>query len=118
MLQIDKKIIKSISFSYRYANRKQPDLRTSETDTTFHYELKIPGYVKEDFVFYIAGSNLVITTDKSKINKENEVEERRHNYCYPSAYFKMKISLPKDIVRDRISVNYINEVLIFDLFKK
>ncbi len=95
------------------------NLKVQETRTGYHYELKIPGYIREDFNFYVEGNDLVITTDKSKTSMaENSSDNRkRHHYCYPSAYFKMRIPLPSHIVSNKISVNYVDEVLSFDLFK-
>ncbi|MCR8668615.1 Hsp20/alpha crystallin family protein [Aestuariibaculum sp. M13] len=90
-----------------------------ETETSYHYELKIPGYIKDDFNFYIAGDKLVVTTERRRHNKQ--VEENtpsRHSYCYPSALVKHKFALPDDIVRNKITVEYCDEVLSFKLFKQ
>lgn len=88
-----------------------------ESETGFHYELKIPGYIKDDFNFYISGNHLVLTTDKSKCMMPDVVKSLKHSYCYPSAYFKKIIPLPNKLIKKEISVAYKDEVLSFDLFK-
>ncbi|WP_299551190.1 hypothetical protein [Seonamhaeicola sp.] len=91
--------------------------KLNETELGFHYEIKIPGYIKDDFRFYISGNNLVITTDKSKTTPATEGTHKKHNYCYPSALFKMNIALPKKPIKKKITVEYRNEILYFSLFK-
>ncbi|MBD0824370.1 Hsp20/alpha crystallin family protein [Aestuariibaculum marinum] len=107
---------------YKQELNKTPGLPKTdikETNKTYHYELKIPGYVKDDFNFYIAGDKLVVTTERRRHNKEIEPNTpSRHSYCYPSALFKHKFALPDNIVRNKITVDYCDEVLSFDLFKK
>lgn len=91
-------------------NKKEFKLK--ETEMGYHYEMEVPGYVKEDFRFYISGNNLVVTTEKEK----NSATEK-HSYCYPSALFKMKIPLPKLPVDKRITVEYRDKILYFSLYK-
>ncbi|ULC58504.1 Hsp20/alpha crystallin family protein [Flaviramulus sp. BrNp1-15] len=94
------------------------DVKIKETASKFHYELKLPGYIKEDFNFYINNSNdLVVTTDKKYGKSQEDNDGKRHSYCYPSAYFKRRLPLPENVVRNKISVDYKNETLSFDLFK-
>ena len=103
------------------SNRNASDLKIKETDSSFHYELKIPGYIKEDFNFYInSNDHLVVTTEKrNKRETVKNVDSRnnKHSYCYASAYFKRRLQLPKNVVRNEISVDYKDEILSFDLFK-
>ncbi|GAA4291359.1 Hsp20/alpha crystallin family protein [Aestuariibaculum suncheonense] len=90
-----------------------------ETEHHYHYELKIPGYIKDDFNFYIAGDNLVVTTERRRPDKTPEKNTpSRHSYCYPSALFKRKFELPDNIIRTKITVEYCDEVLSFKLFKQ
>ena len=97
--------------------KDESDLRIHETESSFHFRLKLPGYVKEDFNFYVNGNDyLVVTTEK--INKKTTLKNtHRHSYCYASAYFKRKFPMPKNVVRDKISVDYEDETLTFELFK-
>lgn len=118
MLPLNKKNSKSNSLSYRlYSlnNSKKTDYKIKETESGFRYELKIPGYIEEDFNFYRSKNNLVITTDKGCTNTSNN--KMGHSYCYPSAYFKMNIPLPNKFLKNEITFNYKDEVLHFDLFK-
>lgn len=105
----------------RYFNRnsKKAELKVLETESSYHYELEIPGYVKEDFNFYVSQDNLVLTTERSKVNQkaEDNSKNTKHSYCYPSAYFKMKIPLPSSFIKKEIFVDYKNKILSFDLFK-
>jgi HSP20 family molecular chaperone IbpA len=97
------------------------DVKITETKSSFHFKLKIPGYIKEDFNFYISNDDLVVTTEKRKIketyNMGNDAKHR-HSYCYPSAFFKRKFPLPEHIARDEIFVDYKDEVLSFELQKQ
>ncbi len=106
----------SIIFNHRAGIKSdKKELKTHETDLGYHYELKIPGYVKEDFRFFISRNDLVITTEKEK--KTIETDGTKRSYCYPSALFKMNIPLPKKAIKKEIHVDYIDEVLSFDLLK-
>jgi HSP20 family molecular chaperone IbpA len=103
---------------YKILNTTDFELR--ETNSSFHFELKLPGYIKEDFSFYISNGDLVVTTRKSKIKEAYNMasdKNTRHSYCYPSAYFKRRFQLPKNIVRDTILVDYKDGILSFDLLK-
>ena len=101
-------------------NENLSAIKFNETKSGYHFELKIPGYVKDDFYFYLRGNELVVTTERSKKTQVNDMETnkvQRHSYCYPSAFFKRTIDVPDDIVRDEIFFDYQNEVLKFDLTK-
>ncbi|GAL65907.1 hypothetical protein JCM19301_3592 [Jejuia pallidilutea] len=70
MLSLEKKDYSLTRSHNRYTSKniKNTNLRIKETESTFHYELKIPGYVKEDFNFYVSQDYLVVTTGRSKMN--------------------------------------------------
>ena len=103
-----------------FEKSKLDNLKITETETMFHYELKLPGYIKDDFIFYLSNGNLVVTTDKSNFSESAQKEnfsKKKHFYCYPSARFKMKIPLPDKPIKKEIDVDYRDEVLKFDLLK-
>lgn len=120
MLELSKKNDTLVNgYKRNLGDESKKDLKTRETDFGFHYELKISGYVKDDFNFYLNNNNLIVTTDKSK-NSNRDVQlnkSEKHFYCYPSAYFKKTIPLPKGFISNEITVNYSNGILAFDLFK-
>ncbi|PKQ46233.1 Hsp20/alpha crystallin family protein [Confluentibacter flavum] len=94
--------------------------KITETDSSYHFELKKPGYIKEDFNFYISKGNLVVTTEKRNQMNMKEIIKNKgsiHSYCYPSAYFKKEFDLPNDIVKNEIVVDYKDGLLSFDLLK-
>ena len=96
------------------------NLKVQETELGYHYELKIPGYIKEDFRFYISRNQLVVTTEKGKTKMNslgNKKNMDKHSYCYPSALFKMSIPLPRKPIEKKIAVEYRNETLHFSLYK-
>ena len=98
----------------------KPSEEITETDFSYHYELKIPGYIQDDFNFYIRDNDLVLTTGKIKKVEANENEDtkfKKHPYFYPSAYSKRHFRLPNNIIRDEILVDYKDEILSFDLIK-
>ena len=114
-----------VNSNYKNSEAINHDLDTitfTETEFSYHYEFEIPGYIKEDFYFYINSSDdLVVTTEKSKtkaVTQTSAGKITKHSYCYASAYFKRKFQLPRNVVRDEISVDYKDEILSFDLFKK
>lgn len=99
---------------------KSPKIKITETGSSYHYEMKIPGYIKEDFNFYKSKNDLVITTEKRKEIKTYEKgndNDSRHSYCYASAYFKISFHLPNNVDCVEIFVDYNNEILSFDLRK-
>ncbi|WP_370476623.1 hypothetical protein [Tamlana flava] len=112
--------LKDIAKKKLFEKSKLDNLKITETETKFHYELKLPGYIKDDFYFYLDNGNLVVTTDKSKLSEsaqEENLSKKRHFYCYPSARFKIKIPLPNKPIKKEIEVDYTDEVLKFDLLK-
>lgn len=95
-------------------------IKMTETGSGYHYEIKIPGYIKEDFNFYKIKNDLVLTTEKReeiKTDKKGNDNGSRHSYCYASAYFKISFHLPNNVDCDEIFVDYNNEILSFDLLK-
>lgn len=93
---------------------KNQHVKVTEKDDSYHFELEKHGYIKEDFTFYISKDSLIVTTEK----KQGELNNKSsHSYCYPSAYFKRRFNLPKNIFRDKILVDYKNGILSFDLLK-
>ncbi|TYA78495.1 Hsp20/alpha crystallin family protein [Seonamhaeicola marinus] len=90
------------------------ELKINETELGYHYEMVVPGYLKEDFRFYISSSNLVVTTQKEKSKDGKE----KRSYCYPSALFRVEIPLPEKPIENKITVEYRNKILNFSLYKK
>ncbi|TXE14999.1 Hsp20/alpha crystallin family protein [Seonamhaeicola algicola] len=105
----------SITTNNTKPQTKNP-LNVLETDFGFQYKLKIPGYIKDDFRFYVTKNDLVVTTQKEALKTAHTTN--KHTYCYPSALFKMNIPLPKKAIKNEISVDYKNETLSFNLYKK
>ena len=91
----------------------------NETKSGYHFELRINGYIKDDFAVYINENKLVITTksDEKNLNLTSNNNESKHSYFYASAFFKKIIQLPKDILKDDICIDYENHILSFDLLK-
>jgi HSP20 family molecular chaperone IbpA len=95
-------------------------IKFNETNEGYHFELKKPGYIKEDFNFFISKKGLVVTTEKMKNVYENqsiEHKKNKHSYCYPSAYFKMAFHIPNDTDKDEFFYDYKDGILSFDLKK-
>jgi HSP20 family molecular chaperone IbpA len=91
-----------------------------ETDESYHFELKKPGYIKDDFNFYIYKKVLVVTTEKIKDERGSQIGDGtalKHSYCYPSAYFKMELNLPNDSNKDEFFYDYKDGILTFELRK-
>lgn len=95
-------------------------VQMTETQDGYHFELKIVGYIKDDFNFYINNNDLVLTTAKRSEPSSNSLMDNKgskHSYCYASAFFKKTFHLPNDIVKDEIFVDYNNHILSIDLLK-
>lgn len=91
-----------------------------ETDECYHFELKKPGYIKDDFNFYICKKVLVVTTEKIKHAIEGQTGDSKamkHSYCYPSAYFKMEFVLPNGTNNNEFFYDYKDGILTFELRK-
>ena len=109
-------------FQYRTLKGKSnlAGIQFKETEEWYHFELKKPGYIKDDFNFFIGKNSLVITTEKVKNAEESSIEDpktMKHSYCYPSAYFKKELHLPNDILQGEFIYDYKDGVLSFDFFK-
>lgn len=95
-------------------------VQIKETDESYHFELKKPGYIKEDFNFYISKKVLVVTTEKIKDLSEGQIGDSKafkHSYCYPSAYFKMDFNLPNETNKEEFFYDYKDGILSFDFHK-
>ena len=95
-----------------------PGVQASEKIHGNHFEMKIAGYIKDDFNHYIINNKLVVTTER--IGNPNQItgtKVSKHAYCYPSALFKKTFHLPDDIEKDRIIVDYKDQILSVDLLK-
>lgn len=99
---------------------KSSRVQIKETDKGYLIELKKPGYIKEDFNFYLDKKGLVVTTEKIKITNESQTGEHKkfkHSYCYPSAYFKMAFHIPNDTDKEDFFYDYKDGILRFELRK-
>ena len=98
---------------------KSSGFHINETKNGYHFELRINGYVKDDFAVYFNENKLIITTksDEKKLNETPNNTLQKHSYCYASDFFKKTIQLPKDILKDDICIDYQNHILSFDLLK-
>ena len=92
----------------------------TESKEGYHLELKLPGYVKDDFNFFITANNdLVLTTERSKATDATRKVGNiiKHSYCYASAFFRKTFHLPNDVVKNEIFIDYKNHILSIDLLK-
>jgi HSP20 family molecular chaperone IbpA len=95
-------------------------VQMTEKQDGYHFELKIVGYIKDDFNCYINNNDLVLTTAKRSESSSNSLIDNKgskHSYCYASAFFKKTFHLPHDIAKDEIFVDYNNHILSIDLLK-
>lgn len=90
-------------------------VESSETGKAYHYCLKLPGYILDDFTCYRTDTHLVVTTEKKDQNID--AKGNRRNYCYPSALFKIHIPLPEKPISDQFDMKYEEDFLYIDLFK-
>lgn len=90
-------------------------VESSETGRAYHYCLKLPGYIMDDFTCYRTKTHLVITTEKKQTDSSLGA---KRSYCYPSAYFKIHIPLPEKAITDQFDMRYENDYLFVDLFKE
>lgn len=120
----DYKKYKSYKNEFNNDNLKEKSnssvVQIKETDEGYHFELKKPGYIKDDFNFYINKKVLVVTTERIKHGIESQTGDSKvvkHSYCYPSAYFKLAFHIPNDTDKDDFFYDYKDGILSFDLRK-
>jgi len=86
-----------------------PSVNVSETDNEIHITAELPGLDEKDLDVSLSGNNLIIRGEK----KSEEEEKGEHYYRKESSFgaFHRSISLPTNVVEDRIEATYKKGVL-------
>ena len=93
-----------------------PAVNVSETDTSYHVEVAIPGYKKEDFNIDIDNNILTISSEQKNEREEYEGKKTtRREFSYSS--FQRSFQLPENVNEDSISASYKDGILKLDLPK-
>jgi HSP20 family protein len=99
--------------------RWMPSTNISEDENSFHVEMAVPGFGKEDFTINLEKDVLTVS---SKRNKEEKNGENASN-AYRMREFGRRdfcrfFSLPESIDKDGIKAEYQNGILLITLPKK
>jgi HSP20 family protein len=75
-----------------------------ENDESYTLQLVVPGFAKEDFNVSLEESELKISAEIKKENKENTDNWTRREFATRS--FEKRFNLPEDILMDKIEAEY------------
>ena len=93
-----------------------PAVNVSETDTSYHVEVAIPGYKKEDFNIDIDNNVLTISSEQKNEKEEYDGKKAtRREFSYSS--FQRSFQLPENVNEDSIAASYKEGILKLDLPK-
>lgn len=95
-----------------------PAVNISENDDAFEVEMAAPGMQREDFRVELDGNTLVIFSEKTAEQKEEDPKKyARREFSYQS--FRRTFQLPKDVVdAENIAARYEHGVLKLHIPKK
>ncbi|MBA4852979.1 Hsp20/alpha crystallin family protein [Emticicia sp. BO119] len=93
-----------------------PAVNVSETDTSYHVEVAIPGFKKEDFNIDIENNVLTISSEQKNEKEEFEGKKAtRKEFSYSS--FQRSFQIPESVKEDAIAASYKDGILKLDLPK-
>lgn len=93
-----------------------PAVNVSETDTSYHVEVAIPGYKKEDFDIDIDNNILTISSEQKNEKEEYDGKKAtRREFSYSS--FQRSFQIPENVNEDSIAASYEDGILKLNLPK-
>lgn len=93
-----------------------PAVNLSETDTSYHVEVAIPGFKKEDLNINVDNNFLTISSEKKDEKEEKKGKKvTRREFSYTS--FQRSFQLPDNVNKANISAEYKDGILKLDLPK-
>lgn len=93
-----------------------PAVNVSETDTSYHVEVAIPGYKKEDFNIDIDNNILTISSEQKNEKEEFDGKKAtRREFSYSS--FQRSFQIPENVKEESIAASYTDGILKLDLPK-
>lgn len=96
--------------------RNIPALNIKETEDHFEVELAAPGFSKKDFEITMDDECLNISAKKTSKKEEKDDGYTRKEFSYDS--FERSLVLPESVKDEKITANYKDGILHFDLAKK
>ena len=91
----------------------RPEVNVQESDNDFKLAVAVPGYSKEDIKIKVDGNELTISSEKESESKESYLRKE-----FAVGKFERKFELPKGIISDKISAEYLNGILNISIPKK
>lgn len=85
---------------------------SSENDKSFHYELKVPGFKRNQLQLVLLGNALLIEGNKREKNTDSLNGKKKNEFC-----FKTILDLPNEIEPKRIKAFYKDHLLTLEVPK-
>ncbi|MDG2431589.1 Hsp20/alpha crystallin family protein [Flavobacterium sp.] len=104
--------------NFSETNTSVPAVNIKETAENYEVEVAAPGMDKKDFKVELNGNSLIISSEKSTVNEENESSRySRKEFSYQS--FQRTFTLQKEVMDiDKIEAKYENGLLQLLIPKK
>lgn len=93
-----------------------PRVNITETDEDFRVEMAAPGMKREDFHVELDNDTLVIWSELSDNQEENNASYTRREFSYES--FRRTFHLPNTVEADKIRAKYEDGILRLSIPKK
>lgn len=95
----------------RFERNFLPATDVIENENDFEVNLSLAGFEKSDFNVKVDNHVLIVSGEKKKLEKKYNVKETSYGK------FVRKFSLPKEVMIDEITANYVNGVLLIKIPK-
>ncbi|MEI6311288.1 MAG: Hsp20/alpha crystallin family protein [Bacteroidota bacterium] len=93
-----------------------PAVNISESDTSFHIEMAIPGFNKEEVSIKVEKNLMTISGEKKESSTDDSKKIKRKEFHYKS--FSRSFTLSDNIQSDKVEAKYENGVLNLTIPKK
>lgn len=92
-----------------------PAVNISESDASFHLDMAIPSFTKEDVTITLDKKLLTISGKKNEETTDETKKVKRKEFHYKS--FSRSFTLPENIQAEKVEAKYENGVLILNIPK-
>jgi HSP20 family protein len=95
-------------------NHSVPSVNSIESNDSFEIDLAVPGMKKDDFTIELNDKVLIISSENTNSNGNDNVRLNEFNY----SSFQRSFRVPESVSLDKIKANYKNGILKIKLPKK
>ena len=95
-------------------NHSVPSVNSIENNDSFEIDLAVPGMKKDDFTIELNDKVLIISSENTNSNGNDNMRLNEFNY----SSFQRSFRVPESVSLDKIKANYKNGILKIKLPKK